>query len=258
MEPFAFTNPGYIPHRDPRNWSLEALQAPRTPESPYVSPLISSLPILMQGKQPSCVAHGVVSAIMYKEMKKFGKAPELSRRFLYALSKKSDGIPNQQGTILDNALKITSKIGVCEERFFPDDISLPYDEYIDISRIPEDAYINASTHKTTSYAFLTDLSYQGLSNAIFQNDIVMTGMDIDSSWWTKNDGTISWVADDILPIRAPNPATSRHLVDLYAFNDDMKLLAGINSWSESWGAKGTFFYYSDEFPYIYEAAVLWI
>jgi len=60
-------------------------------------------------------------------------------------------------------------------------------------------------------------------------------------------------------IRPPHPATSRHCIDLYAYNDDAldgKLNGLMNWWSQDWGVKGTAFFYGNERPYIYQAAVI--
>jgi hypothetical protein len=83
-------------------------------------------------------------------------------------------------------------------------------------------------------------------------------MDISDARWEATDGRISWEASDILPIRPPHPSTSRHCVDLYCYNTDEKLDGLVNWWSDEWGNKGTGFFYGNELPYIYQAAVIFI
>jgi hypothetical protein len=259
MIPQPMLNTGYVPINEPATAFAPVPQTTPVLPSMYVAP-ISGLPILMQGKQPSCVGHAVAWAIMQREMKRDGSFKLLSPRFLYALSKQSDGI-NDQGTSISNVIRIAEEIGCCEDRYFPNDVSLPYEQYIDISKIPAEAYANAATHKIKKETthFLSDLSYNGLKTAIYQNDVVIVGMDISDAWWTALDGTVTWEAAKISPIRPPHPATSRHCIDLYAYNDNAvegKLNALMNWWSKDWASMGTAFFYGDERPFIYQAAVI--
>jgi hypothetical protein len=83
-------------------------------------------------------------------------------------------------------------------------------------------------------------------------------MQISDAWWTAKDGRVSWAAEDILPLRPKTPS-SNHCVDLYAYNDaalEGKLDALMNWWSDQWGGKGAAFFYGNERPYIYQAAVI--
>jgi hypothetical protein len=147
---------------------------------------------------------------------------------------------------------------VCEEQYFPNDVSLPPEVYCDASLIPAEAFENAKQHKIKDHRWVANRTFDGLRNAIYQNDVVIVGMDISDAWWTAPDGRVSWSAPDILPLRPPHPATSRHCVDLYCYNTDEKLDGLVNSWSEAWDNKGTAFFYGNELPYIYQAAVIFI
>jgi hypothetical protein len=251
-------NTGYIPTNEPMPASaaLEAAQAPVSYPNIHIA-LHEGLPVLMQSKQPACVGHGVAWALMQKELVRDGSFKLLSARFLYALCKKYDGIPGE-GTSIATALWVAENIGVCEDQYFPNDVSLDPHAYIDLSLIPPEAYENAKLHKSKTHKWVTDLSFNGLRNAIFQNDVVIIGMDISDAWWTAPDGRVSWAAPDILPLRPPRPMTSRHCVDLYCYNTEEKLDGLWNSWSEAWGNKGTAFFYGNELPYIYQAAVIFI
>jgi hypothetical protein len=64
-----------------------------------------------------------------------------------------------------------------------------------------------------------------------------------------------------MALRPPRPATSRHCVDLYAYNDEGvegNLDALMNWWIDQWGVRGTGFFYGNERPYVYQAAVITI
>src|ERR1700710_2025840 len=91
MIPQPMLNTGYIPINEPVAAFAPIPQTSPVLPSMYVAP-ITGLPILMQSKQPSCVGHGVAWAMMQREMKRDGSFKLLSPRFLYALSKQSDGL----------------------------------------------------------------------------------------------------------------------------------------------------------------------
>jgi hypothetical protein len=258
MNPIPMDNTGYIPTNEPMvaSAALETAQAPVDYPPVFIAPH-EGLPILMQSKQPSCVGHGVTWAVMQKELVRDGSFKLLSPRFLYALCKKYDGLAGD-GTSIAVALRLAAEYGICEEKYFPNDVSLSIEQYKDASLIPAEAFENAKQHRIKTYKWVSDLTFRGLRNAIYQNDVVIVGMDISDAWWTAPDGRISWAAPDILPIRPPRPATSRHCVDLYCYNTDQKLDGLMNWWSDQWGNKGTAFFYGNELPYIYQAAVIFI
>jgi hypothetical protein len=233
MKPTPMRNTGYVPTNEPIPVfaALEASQPPVKYPSIFIAPH-EGLPILMQSHQPSCVGHGVTWAIMQKELVRDGSFKLLSPRFLYALCKKYDGI-NGEGTSIATALWVAETYGVCEDSFFPNDVSLSPEVYKDASLIPQAAMDNALLHKIKSHKWVQDLSFNGLRNAIFQNDIVIVGMDISDAWWSAPDGRTSWDSSDILPLRPPAPATSRHCVDLYCYNTEQKLDGLMNWWSDA-------------------------
>lgn len=104
---------------------------------------------------------------------------------------------------------------------------------------------------------LSDLSFSGLNAAIYQNGIVITGMEISDQWYTAPNGATSWAADDILPLRPSNPQNpiiSGHCVDLYAYDSLQHYI--LNWWSAQWGYNGRGWYRLNEAPAVYEAAVI--
>lgn len=266
-----FTNTGYVRKTpDPRNHILEAQQAPL--EASAIPPIYKTditpfkLPenVFMQHQEPSCIAHGVVWAIMYYHWKNTGQFVKLSPRFLYAMCKTVDGLPNDAGTYLETALNLAKNIGVCEDSFFTNDCTLPLDTYCDASLIPQAAKDNALKYKIDSYAFLSNLTVQGVQNALYQNGIVIIATEIGNTWWTSPSGVSSWAEDDLLPLRpfdATHPEVSGHCVDLYAYGEPWDAthptnLYGMNWWSLEWAAQGRFCYGANYEPTIYEAAVI--
>ena len=266
----SYRSTGYIKPISPTGRPLlEA--APTTIPPSYITNITPfKLPqnIFMQAQQPSCVAHAVTWALMYKYWKKTGKYVKLSPRFLYALCKANDGVPNTPGTYLEVALTMAEKYGVCEDLYFPNNVNLSSGDYQNVNLIPPAAYANALNYKLDPLKtrFLGDHSSQGLSSGIYQNDIVIIGMDISDYWWTDGKGNATWsssILNPLKPIDAQNPVVSGHAICLYAYgapwnaqNPSETWL--MNWWSNAWNYNGRGCFGGNDIPNIYEAAVVGI
>lgn len=258
MNPHPFPQSGYTPPAAPdlRNFIYEKA-TPIAPFPDFYKTDISNLTQLFQGERAACVEHAITKAVMYYVYKTTGKVVTLSPRFLAALTVKADGFPLSNGTSLLNALKMAQKYGICEDSFFPNDVDLSDEEYCDLTKITPEAYANALQYKIDSYAFLSDLSSNGLNHAINQNGIVIVGMHICASWWTNIKGAISWLAADLLPLRpcaANDPTDSNHAFDLYGYDTNYKYLD--NSFGLTWGNNGNGYFGANDIPEIYEACTL--
>lgn len=261
---------GYKPplQKDPRNFPLEKAQAV-VPTPPSYKTDLTGMPVFMQYQQPDCVENGVTYAKEYFDFKQSGTVTDLSRRSLVIPTVAQDGIPYDEGTSLQTALNVAHNQGIAEASLFPDDHTMTVDAFV-TGPIPPAAVSNALTHKIASYAFVTDLSQVGLQNAIYQNGLVLIGIDIDDAWWTSKTGETSWAKSDILPIRPPTGTSttdatySRHIVALYGY--DEQYFYFVNWWSNQWasdlvngnlGTDGGFGYFGiNDLPSIYEAATI--
>lgn len=259
MKPFPpkpFPPTGYTPPQqaDLRNFILEKAQPVQPYPSSYKTDL-TALGVYNQQSIPDCVENAVTLVKRYHIYKVSKVVSDLSRRFLAFNTVKLDGFSINNGTSLLNALKSAQKQGISESQYFTDDHSL--DETTFSTTIPpQPAINNAATHTIKSYAFLSDLSEQGVKNAIYQNGVVIAGVKIDKNWWTAPNGQVSWQAQDILPIRIPTEvaSTTGHCIVFYAYDD--AFLYFWNSFSDEWGYSGHGWVGMDYLPYIYEAAVL--
>lgn len=256
MTPFPFSNTGYKPPvaKDPRNYKLESAQ-PAQPFPVSYKTDLSAIPVFQQWQLPDCVENAITFLKEYHEYLKTKIVPSLSRRSLAIPTVAADGFPFSEGTNVQNALKVAKAKGICEVQYLVDDHTLDENTFISAVLSPE-AIQNAVTHEISNYAFLSDLSANGLKNAIYQNGLVVIGIDVDKNWWTATDGTISWAAADVLPIRPVNdPATkSGHAIVLYAYDDTYFYF--MNSWSIGWGDNGHGWFGINDLPNIYEAAVV--
>ena len=242
MKVMEFNIQGGIPSpHDPRDFKPSDLGtgAP-TPEK--YSPDIANIPVYMQDQQPACGGHA--GTTLYGILAALGT--NLSPRFVYALCKKIDGIPDQQGTTGRAIMQVLQKYGVCTNDLFPNDTSLPYAQYADWALIPNAAYVDALSRRIGAYAKLPTTDFQSVKDAIYQNKAVLILGQVGATWWTP-----SWSATDILPLKAPNPVVGGHFwVD---FGFDILPTDFRNSWSDKWGDNGNGWYDENYSPFIVEA-----
>lgn len=249
MQPFGT---GYIPtNRNSKDWLIYKYSAP-LPDS--IKTDLSMIPILMQAKTPACVAHAITRWVQYLIYKENGSLVKLSPRFLYAKTIEKMGTDPNNGSDLRTALDIAQKIGICEESFLPNDTDLPANQYADVSKITPEALQNALQYRIGAYYFLNDTNEASIMEAISQWGCVLYGIQLSDSWWTP-----SWEASDILPLKPPkgphDPTLSSHLILGTGF-DSKPYRYFDNSWSNKWGDKGSGYFGADDFPYVYEAAVI--
>lgn len=258
----AFPKTGYTPPPviDRRNFPLEKAQA-IAPFPPAYKTDISALGVYDQSKIPDCVENAVTFVKRYHIKRDYNLLIDLSRRFLAIWTVIKDGFPLDEGTSIQNALYEAHKRGICESSFLPDNHDLDIATFSNQKNLTDAANVNGTTHTISSYAFVTDLTSNGLKNAIFQNGLIVVGAIINQNWWTKSTGEVSWRKEDLLPIRPPktrdpkiDPSISGHCFVLYGYDEENFYF--INSFGVEWADKGTGYFKVDEVPFIYEAATI--
>ena len=103
-------NTGYISSpADKRDFTLSAveeiMQAPVVEIPEVFMPDYSFLPTYHQHKQPSCIGHATAWMVNYFDWAGNNGIPTLSPRFIYALCKRDDGMPDSDGTYYRIGLK---------------------------------------------------------------------------------------------------------------------------------------------------------
>src|SRR3990167_1267101 len=93
-------------------------------------------------------------------------AKNFSPRFLYALMKSEDGIPDFSGTYIKMAGVIPQKYGSATEQTYPSNYSLTEQQFKNRSGIPPEAYKEAEQFKIERYAF-TDRSLESYQLGIW-------------------------------------------------------------------------------------------
>ncbi len=258
IQPFPKT--GYTPPSKPdsRNFSLEKAQAV-APFPPSFKADISAIPIFDQQQIPDCVENAVTYVKKYHIKRDYNLNLDLSRRFLAIWTVIKDGFSLDNGTSVENALYEAHKRGICESSFLPDNHELDVATFSNKAALTDAANTNGTQHTIDSYAFVTDLTANGLKNAIHQNGVIVVGALINQNWWTNAAGLISWRKEDILPIRPPathdrsvDTTLSGHCFVLYGY--DEQYFYFVNSFGTEWADSGLGYFKVDELPFVYEAA----
>jgi len=209
---------------------------------------LSQVPILYQKQQPSCIGHATASGLMA-----IGDTPsrDFSPRFIYALCKKYDGIPNAEGTYYREAVKIVKGYGCSDNAQFPNDVNLDKDTYKNADLITPDAYDVGQIRIIKAYVQVDDLSFNGIKQAIYQNKVVLMGVKVGTEWWTDKNGNGSWQEKDILPLRPPKQIISGHAILCYGYSNNYIFFR--NSFGKDWGRNGDGYFGIEYLPYVQEA-----
>lgn len=157
---------------DPRRILLGRVQDPVVLPKTYTLD-VSALPTYYQNGLPECGGYSVANAQTELRAIEVPIIEDLSGRFAYAIAKTLDGLPDKEGTTLAALMHSWYLKGIPLNKFFPSDETLPLIVSKDVSLITPEAYADAATRKIKSYAFLDDLSEQGLRQAIYQNKVVI-------------------------------------------------------------------------------------
>jgi hypothetical protein len=182
-------------------------------------------------------------------------------RFNYSLTKRDDGVPaGDQGTNPVTAIGELINHGMCDDSFLPNDTTLPYETYKDVSLITPDAYSNALPRQAQSQVIIKDLSWTGLKAALQEYKVLALLIEVGAEMWTDINGNISWAEKDVLPIRPPQVIDSGHevvLLDAASFGLPTDgYLYFMNSWSDQWGRKGIGYFGQNYLPYVVEARAI--
>lgn len=234
--------------KDNRDFRLGQIQTPVQFPVSYSTDI--DIPVLMQGGQPSCVAHATASAMLLTDNKESGEKRDYSPRFLYALAKRDDGIPNEPGTYFRQCFKEAQEYGICDNNLFPNDITLEPETYKSASIISQEAFDNAQPRIIKSYVRIDDMSFDGIKQAIYQNGVVLLGIKVGSEMWTATNGIRSWQEQDILPLRTPVNIVGGHAVLAYGYDENYIYFR--NSFSDKWGRGGDGYFSKNYMPFVYE------
>lgn len=196
------------------------------------------LPIFYQAQTPACIPHSLTWAYCYKQYlkNKAWPATALSPRFLYALCKANDGVPNVGGTYPRTGYKMLQTYGIAPDSDFPNTVTLPLAQYQATTGITSTAYADAKPISGDTYTGPIALDADSLKAAIDEYSAITMCLQIGNEWWTAANGATSWEEKDVLPVRPPKSVVSGHQIAIYGYDETQFYFA--NSFGSAWGDNG--------------------
>lgn len=190
-------------------------------------------PIENQGSLGSCTANAAAGIVEYCEKKATSRHVDISRLFLYKVTRKLMGVTGDTGAYLRDTIKALRMIGAPPEKHYPYVIA-NFDKEPDAF-----AYSLASNYKSLSY-FRVDAP--GLSNRDILSSMkdklsinmpLMFGFTCFSSIYSAS-------ADKgFIPYPSPGEDTvGGHAVTAVGYDDATGLIEIRNSWGTGWGQSG--------------------
>lgn len=255
MPPFAFKKLGVIPYQRTGAELRVASASPSAALTTYDDPAFFETPILMQSQSPECGGFTPAFVIAYL----LNEQLQLSGSFAYSYEKTVDGLPNEEGTTIAAIGKMAQNAGTCDLALFPNDGDQnadPSGAQTPYSKATPQAIANAALRAGWIPLFLTDLSWSGIQAAIAKYKVVIVEAKVGKEWYTAPDGTTSWAAADVLPIRPPAQVEDAHFFAAGGKYDPQNIWFA-NSWSTEWGQNGFGYFQENYVPYITNAIVFY-
>lgn len=241
MKPHGFTNlGGRDKPDDDRDIKLGAAGVYTFPAT-LSDPDFFTGPIEHQGTQPACGAHAGAS------IKGLHKKRRFSPRFTWADIKTFDGYPIDSGTDIRAIFKSITKQGPLDFDLLGNDVSLSQHAYAHPA-ITAAMKTNASKYSGDGYGFMTDKSFDGLKQFLFDHGETIILLRVGKEWWTDKNGVSSWKEKDILPLRTPKVVVSGHFIVAKPY--DEKYIYFKNWWGDGWGSKGYGYFGADYMPFV--------
>lgn len=223
---------------DPRNYKYGILstigaQAEQIP--PKVSYRNNMPPVFDQGKYGTCIACAIARGMQeYHEMVQGDLPAEgLSPLFLYALCKKRDGIPDQEGSYPIVALKIMQEIGTCPEsilKYSNIENGLPSAEKL------ESVKLYAMKYKIQTYAQICGFenknregTVEQIKRAIYKEGAVLAAVLVCANFLNPPGNVIPLPGGRML---------GGHAVCLTGYDDERDAFELRNSWGTNWADGG--------------------
>lgn len=161
-----------------------------------------SIPVLDQGNQPACVGYSSAGMKQEQEMLEIKQVINFSGLDFYHRLKELDGVPNEDGTYIRQAVKTLQEEGI------KDSIGGAY--------------------KVESYASVK--SIEELKYSIVANGYALVGVDVYDSFYHPIDGVIDF--------KEGEKNNGGHAIYFGAFDDNIEKFIFKNSWGANWGLGG--------------------
>lgn len=184
-------------------------------------------PVENQGTLGSCVGHAYESVKEWQEYKELKKYIQLSRLWIYELSRKKAGY--EEGSTMIAGAEILRELGVPLEEYWK------YTDNKDkIGEPKKGAYENALIYRVDNLVYLRIRTESQLRQALLTFGPIAIGVTVYNNWYREERGHIP---TSTICERARG-ALGGHAICLIGHNPETKEYEFKNSWSEKWGDKG--------------------
>jgi hypothetical protein len=167
--------------KDNRDILLGRIQLPTPFPETYI-PEITNIPTYYQNGFPTCGANAGTWLKSAQEARD-GGIKKFSPRFLWSKIKEIDGYSLEEGTDMRSIFKRLKDTGVADYDLCPDNYTISLDEYTKTDNLSE----NAQPKIIKSYAFLDDMTFDGIRRAIYLNKEVLLLMYVDEGFFGTNE-----------------------------------------------------------------------
>jgi len=186
-------------------------------------------PIEDQEELGSCTANAGVGLLEWSQRRVYNKYLDMSRLFLYKVSRKLAGIRGDEGCYIRTTIQAMLMLGVPPEKLWPYKIA-------DFDKEPDPfIYALAGDYKAYNYYRLAPVAGTGQTQLEVLLQHLAGGLPFMFGF-----SVFSSISDDSW-IPEPTPADSvegGHAVMCVGYDDTKKALRIRNSWGTSWGERG--------------------
>lgn len=202
-------------------------------------------PILDQSSCGACTGFGIGDGD--RNALRLGGFPDFepSQLFIYFNERRKEGTVNEDaGAAIRDGIKSVATTGVCEESFWPYDIS----KFTDTP--PQAAYTNAKTlhHHATKYMRVTN-GLPGIKTALVAGFIVTVGFTVYENFFDIG-------ANGLMP-KPSGGIAGGHCVNIVGYSDVSDEFVVRNQWGVGWGDAGYLYAkYADFMPLLQDIWVI--
>ncbi len=183
-----------------------------------------------QGELGSCTANAIAGAFEFDQRKQQLDDFMPSRLFIYYNERAIEGsVDTDAGASIRDGVKVVNRLGVCPET------DCPYDINYFTEKPTDQAYMDASKHKSVNYRSLR-INVDDLMKSLSHGFPVVFGFSVYESFEGE-----AVARTGIMPLpKSGEKILGGHAVMAVGYDSKRQFILVRNSWSEGWGQKGYF------------------